>query len=123
MILASLIFTAAKIMVAGAVVGAVVGTVAHYWEEITSWLTKAIEKVKRVVEGIVYGCKVLAQKIKEGFKEISRHYSKKGTQWEETTVTRKIPESEVPPEILEKVGYEETDLSDDYEEALELSVS
>lgn len=101
----------------------VVSTVAHYWERVTTWLKKAIEKVKTIVKGIVYGCKVLAKKISEGFKEISRHYSKKGTQWEETTVTRTIPESEVPPEILAKVGYQETDMTSEYEQALELEVS
>ena len=119
MILTSLILGAAAI----AATTAVVGTVAHYWNEITSWLKRAIDKVKTIVKGIVYGCKVLARKISEGFKEISRHYSKKGTQWEETTVTRTIPESEVPPDILAKVGYEETDLSDEYEEVLTLEVS
>ena len=112
-----------KILAAGVTVAAVAGTVAHYWNEITSWLKKAINKVKEVVKGIVYGTKVFARKLAEGFKEISKHYSKKGTQWEETTVTRTIDESEVPPEILAKVGRYETDLTNEYAEAMELEVS
>lgn len=112
----------------GLILGAVlttaaIGTIAYFWNEITSWLKRAIAKVKEIVSGIVYGTKVLAKKLDEGLKEISKHYSKNGTQWEETTVTKTIPESEVPPEILAKVGYSETDLTDDYQEVLELHVS
>lgn len=115
MILTALLFGAAIIT----------GTtlVATFWNDITDWLKKAVDKVKQVVKAVVFGFKVFIKKTGEAFKEISKHYSKKGTQWEETTVTRTIDESEVPPEILEKVKQYETDLTEDYEEALELEVS
>ena len=56
----------------------------------------------------------------EGVKEISRHYSKVGQQWEETTVTRVVSESEVPSEILERArANEELDITDELEMQLE----
>ena len=100
---------------------AVIGTIAYFWNEITSWLRRAIAKVKEVVSGIVYGVKVFARKMSEGYREISRHYSKEGAQWKETTVTRPISEEEVPPEIRAKVGTQETDLTDEYSQALEVA--
>ncbi len=56
------------------------------------------------------------QKVKEGAKEISRHYSKVDQHWEETTVTRVVSESEVPREILERAdAYRELDITDELE--------
>lgn len=110
-----------SLILAAVTTAAVVGTVAYFWDEITDWIKRAVEKVKTMVSGVIYGCKVLAQKVSEGFKEISRHYSKNGTQWQETTVTRIIPESEVPDEFLKKVGDIETDITDEYQEALTLT--
>ena len=86
----------------GAGILAGVGIVAAFWNDIVKFLKKAVEKVRQLVEGVVYGCKVFVKKMREGMKEISRHYSKVDQHWEETTVTKVISESEVPPEILER---------------------
>lgn len=104
-------------IILGAVLTAgVVGIVAAFWNNIISFLKKAIDKVKQIVEGIVYGCKVFLQKLKEGVKEISRHYSKVDGHWQETIVTKTIPESEVPPEILARANStEELDITDELE--------
>lgn len=91
----------------GAGIIAGVGLLAAFWNEITSWLKRAVEKVKEIVSGIHYGVTVFVKKLREGMKEISKHYSKKGTQWEETTVTRTISESEVPDEIKQKARLNE----------------
>ena len=49
-------------------------------------------------------------------KEISRHYSRVDQHWEETTITRIVSESEVPPEILERArANEELDITDELE--------
>ena len=74
------------------------------------------QKVQQLVEGIVYGCKVFVKKLQEGVKEISRHYSKVDQHWQETTVTKIISESEVPPEILARAkASEELDITDELE--------
>ena len=104
----------------GAVIIAGVGVVAAFWNDLVKFLKKAIQKVSQIIEGIVYGCKVFVRKIHEGIKEISRHYSKVDQHWEETTVTKTISESEVPPEILEQArASEELDITDELEMQLE----
>lgn len=102
---------------AGALIGAAaVGILATFWKDFINFVNKALEKVQQLVAGTVYGFKVFVEKMKEGVKEISRHYSKVDQHWEETTVTRTISESEVPPEILARanVGIE-LDITDEME--------
>lgn len=91
MILTALLFGAA--VIAGA------GIVAAFWNDLVAFLKKAVEKVRALVAGIVYGTKVFIRKIGEAFKEISRNYSKVDDHWQETIVTREIPASKVPEDI------------------------
>lgn len=106
------------LVAAGVIAG--IGIVATFWNNIVSFLKAATEKIKKLVAGIVYGCKVFIQKMSEGFKEISRHYSKVQEHWEETIVTKTVPESEVPPEIRKRAeSYEEVDITDELEMQLE----
>lgn len=103
------------LLMGGALVAAA-GLVAAFWDDIRNWMVRAIQKVQEVVEGVVAGAKILIQKLSEGFKEISRNYSKVGEYWKETTVTRTVPESEVPPEIRAKIhGYEAVDFTEELE--------
>jgi len=100
----------------GAAIIAGVGIVATFWNELVSFLKKAVQKVREMVAGVLYGFKVFVKKLREGVKEISRHYSKVDQHWEETTVTKTIPESEVPPEILERAQANvELDITDELE--------
>lgn len=110
MILTSIIFSA--VLAAG-----IVGIAATFWNDIISFLKKGIEKVRQVVKGVVYGCRVFIKKISEGVSEISRHYSKVDEHWQETTITRTVPESEVPPEILKRAEMQkkEVDITDEME--------
>ena len=95
---------------------AVVGLLGAFWDDLVNFLKKAIEKVRKVVSGIVYGCKVFVQKFREGVKEISRHYSKVDEHWQETVVTKTIEESEVPKDILERAkSGREIDITDELE--------
>ena len=99
---------------------ALIGIAAAFWKDLVNFLQKAIHKVQQIVAGIVYGCRVLVKKIREGVKEISRHYSKVENHWEETTITKIVPESEVPTEILERArAYEEVDITEELEMQLE----
>lgn len=108
MILTTLLF--------GAAVIAGIGIVAAFWNDLVNFLKKAVNKVRQIIQGIVYGFKVFVKKLREGVKEISRHYSKVDQHWEETTITKTIPESEVPPEILERAGVNtELDITEELE--------
>lgn len=107
------------VLIAATVIAGV-GIVATFWNDFVSFLKSSIEKVKSLVSGIVYGCRVFIRKLSDGVKEISRHYSKVEQHWEETTVTRTIPENEVPPDILKRaMNDSEMDITDELEMQLE----
>ena len=106
----------ALIMGATLVVGG--SLIVAYWNNIIDWLKRAITKVQSLVNHVVYGTKVFIQKINEGIKEISKHYSQdEYGRWKETVVTREIPASEVPEEIRKKAKYmnELVDITDELE--------
>ena len=106
-------------LIIGAAVIAGVGLLARFWSEMTSWLKRAIEKVKEIIGAVSYGVTVFVRKMGEGLKEISKHYTKKNNQWEEHIVSRIIPESEVPKEIRERASYSyDTDVTEDLENQL-----
>ncbi len=99
---------------------AIAGLLAAFWKDLVGFLQAAIDKVKQIVNGILYGSKVFIKKLGEAVKEISRHYSKVDGHWQETTVTKQIPESEVPKDILERAGYNtELDITNELEMQLE----
>lgn len=108
MILVTLLFGA--VLIAGA---------ATYWSKIVDWLKRAIQKVKEIVNMVVYGVKVFVRKINEAIKEISKHYSQdEYGKWHETVVTREVDESEVPSDIRERANRarnEEIDITDELE--------
>lgn len=108
------------VLLAGAVIMGI-GAAATFWSDIKDWIVRGAKKVAEVVRGVVFGVRVLAKKMREAFKEISRHYSKdRQGNWEETTVTRKVDSSEVPQEILDMANStSEIDITNKLE--LELS--
>ena len=107
----------ALLIAAGIIAG--VGIISVFWNDIVSWLKRAINKVGEIVSGIVYGAKVFIKKISDGIKEISKHYSKQGTVWQETIVTKIISENDVPREILQHAEFQkELDITDELEQQL-----
>lgn len=89
----------------------------RFWNDILAWLKRAVQKVKQIIKVAVYGTKVFIEKIGQGFREISKHYSKQdNNQWIETVVTREVSASEVPPEIRVKAQQrKETDITNELE--------
>lgn len=104
-------------------VGAVilgVGLLATFWNDMVSWLKRAVQKVKEVIGVVSYGFTVFVRKLREGLKEISKHYSKKQNKWQETIVTKEIDESEVPDEIKAKASMSrDVEITDELEMKLE----
>lgn len=108
MILTTLLVTA------GVIVG--VGLLATFWNDIVGWLKRAVQKVKEIVGFATYGFTVFIRKLREGLKEISKHYSKVQNKWQETIVTRQIDESEVPEEIRRKASMScDTEITEELE--------
>lgn len=99
-----------------AIVGFAGLLLATFWDEIVDWLKKAVEAVKKVIKGILYGAKVLIKKTGESFKEIANYYSKSGTQWTVTTQTREVSEYDVPDDIRRRAeSSNEVDITDELE--------
>ncbi len=104
---------------------ATIGILSAFWDDIKNWLHSVVEKVKKAVKGFVAGVKIFAKKIREALQEIAKtyHQDERGA-WHETTVTKTIPESEVPPEILAKakVMNKEVDITEELEKELKLVI-
>lgn len=112
MIMSALLF-ATGVLVAGT-------AIAIFWNSIVNWLKKAIKKVEEIVSGVVYGCTIFVRKIQEAAKEISKHYSKVGTKWQETIVEKNISYAELPEEIRNKVTRNNVDV--EFTEELEMQL-
>lgn len=87
------------------IAGAVILTVITFWDEIIDGLKRALAEVMRIVRGILYGTKVLLQKVDGILTRLSKHYSyeKSEDQWYETTKECRVSANDVPPEIRAKV--------------------
>lgn len=109
------------LIIGGAIVGA--GLVAAFWRSVVDWLKRAADKVKEVVRKAVVGVRIFIKKMGEAYKEISKHYSKNGTVWEETIVQRECRVSEVPKEIREKAERAESNREVDISRELEMQLS
>ena len=108
------------ILIAAAVIGVTAGVslTAMFWEDIKQFLKDTLEEIKRLADRFVKGCKVFLMKVKRSFvtlvKVITYYYSKRNHVWERISYQEELEESQVPPELLEKAGYDrELDITDE----------
>ena len=106
------------ILIATAIIGAAVGLTAIFWEEIKQFLKDTLKEVKELSSSFIQGCRVFLQKVKKGFATlvnvIACYYTKRDQIWERITYREELEESQVPPELLEKAGYDrELDITDE----------
>lgn len=96
--------------------------IVSFWDEIISTLQSIIEKIEKMVSGILYGTKLFVQKVKGIIHRISKHYSYDETedQWYETVRDGVISRNDIPGEILDRVRYseDEEDITDEFQEEL-----
>ena len=102
------------------------------WEAITDWLKDFIPKLRMAWETIrdyvPHGARVVGDFIIESAERLvaimHQLYYQEDGQWIEETTTRKVSESEVPENILNKVMLEQQqcDITSDIEEELQLEV-
>lgn len=97
------------------------GLLTAFWNDVVSWIKRAVQKVKEILGVVSYGFTVFVRKIEEGLKEISKHYTKnQNNTWQETIITKQISESEVPAEIRAKASmYHDTEITNDLRMQLE----
>lgn len=97
-----------------------------FWKKLVEWIKETLSELSNKVNGTIWGVSAQIQKVKKIFKdfcaEITVYYSKIGTTWNETTVTKVISEEEVPEDILRRAkANEKIDITKDMELALGLS--
>jgi len=87
---------------AAAIIGGI--AIVALWDEIVSWLSDLFYEIKRILVNVMHAAAVYIERAEQAWaKLMHRLYYKEGTQWMEQTTTRKIPESELPPEIRRRM--------------------
>ena len=111
----------------GALVGGVL--LVAFWDDIVDWLKDLVSTLKSMfasaAKKIAHAAGAFIQKIENGLAAIRHklYYQEEG-EWVEETTTRKIKEEEIPASILRKAKRsQETDVTDEIEEELELSLN
>ena len=107
-------------LIMGAAIIAGASLVAKFWNTIVSWIKRIYDKLRGVIQGVIQGTKIFLKKMNEAAKEISKHYAKVGTKWQETTVEKTVTASEIPEEYLRKmINNRECDFTDELEMQLQ----
>jgi len=108
-----------------ALTGGFIAALALYWKNIVEWIKKAANKIKEVLGIAVQGTRTFIARTVEGFQNKIVHYNenKLTGEWEETVYTKKVDESEIPPEILAKVRVKGIDIEVSTTEELRLAIT
>lgn len=100
--------TAAALLVVATVSKIACDTETIFWHSQTSFLKKTIKKAEQIVGRPILGCKLFMQKTMEGVEAVAKFYSKaENGCWVETTITRVLPEHNVPSHILQRLPNSE----------------
>jgi hypothetical protein len=102
--------------------GIIVGVAAIFWNNIISYLKKAIQRVQEVIQAVILGVRVFLRKTSDGIMQITKNYSQdqETKRWKETVVRRTLNEDEVPREKRNRlVMDEEFDISEELEMKLQ----
>lgn len=113
--------------------GALIGgaLIVANWDDVVNWLRDFIPKLrevwKEVRDYIPAEARMYGDRIVEGSNRLMKiahklFYQEDGQWYEESTV-RKVPSDKVPPEIRNRVSmHEETDITEEMEELLEMEI-
>ncbi len=110
-----------------ATVGAVtiLSLIDKFYDDIINWLKQIGQVAKKVVQGVLIGCKTFIDvghaTLRTIGKEISRNYSKIGDKWQVTEVERNVSADKIPDEIYqqaEQVNDDVLELTKDIEAQL-----
>ena len=93
------------------------------WEEVEKWLRDFLPKISEALDGVVkYSAKLFSTVENGTLRLVHKLYYRENGKWIEQTTTREIDESQVPEWAKADLGEEETDVTDRYQEKLELKV-
>lgn len=111
------------LLVLGALVGGAL--VVTNWNEIENWLRDFLPKLEKTLKdvGIVdYAAKLFSSVEGNVMRLVHKLYYKEDGKWIEKTTVREIDESEVPAWAKEGLTAKESDVTDRYQEKLEVTV-
>lgn len=102
-----------------------------YWDDIIDWLGDWIPKIRAAFESLVgvvdipYGIQILAglKFLEKMVKIMQRTYYNEDGKWYQETVTRELPDNQVPADILAKAKRaDEADISQEMAEKLQMTI-
>lgn len=109
----------ALIMGAGLIIG--IGIAAVFWNNMISYLKRAISKIEEVIRASVAGVQAFLRKSTDGIMQTTKAYSQniETKKWRETIVHKTIKEQEVPTEMKKRMRLnEEFNITPELENAL-----
>lgn len=117
-----ILFTALAAVGAAVIISSLIDM---FYDDIIKWLKTIGQVAKRVVQGVLIGCKTFINvgraTLRTAGKEISKNYSKVGEQWQVTEVSRDVPSDKIPDEIYQQsmqVNSDMLELTQDIEAQL-----
>ena len=105
-------------VILGATIVIGVGLLAKFWNNIISYLKKAIIKVQEMIHTAVVGVKVFLRKTSDGIVQITKNYSRneETKKWKEQIIRRVLDENDIPHEMRTRlIMEEEFDITDELE--------
>jgi len=104
---------------------AFIAGLALFWQNILEWIKKAVNKIKSVMGLEPEGTRTFITRTIEGFQNKSKYYyvNKLTHEYEEVVYTKKVNESDVPPNILAKVRKQAMDMEIPTTEELRLAIN
>ena len=102
--------------------------VVAFWDEIVDWLKKLVAGLRNMFatlkKKVAHAAGAFIQRVEKKLAAIRHklYYQEQG-EWIEETTTRKIDESEIPASIRNKIRNHETEVTDEVEEELQLSLN
>ena len=102
--------------------------VVAFWDEIVDWLKKLVNGLRNMFstlkQKIAHAAGAFIERVEKKLAAIRHklYYQEQG-EWVEETTTRKIEESEIPESIRRKIRNYETEVTDEVEQELQLSLN
>ena len=102
--------------------------VVAFWDDIVDWMKKLVNGLRQMFselkKKVAHAAGAFIQRVENKLAAIRHklYYQEQG-EWIEETTTRKIKESEIPPNIRRKIRNSETEVTDEVEDELQLSLN
>lgn len=88
-----------------------------YWKQILNWLIRICDALKN----IAHAAEVFAKKVKDELVKLKYNlYYKEEGNWIEETTSREISEKEMPTRVRNAIRSQDTNISNEIEQELEL---